>query len=47
MKPLVKSLFCQGLRELVTQEDFEGVRPMFEFQQKRIAKDSERRVTAV
>ncbi len=47
MKPLVKSLFCQGLKEFVTEEDFEDVRPLFEFQKKRIAQDPQRNVTAV
>ena len=47
MKPLVKSLFCQGLKELVTEEDFEGVLPLFEFQKKRIAQDPQRTITAV
>jgi hypothetical protein len=47
MKPLVKSLFCQGLKELVTEEDFEGVLPVFEFHKKRIAQDPQRTITAV
>ena len=47
MKPLVKSLFCQGLEELVTEADFEEVRPIFEFQRKRIAEHPEKRVTAL
>jgi len=47
MTPLVKSLFCQGLKELVTEEDFEGVLPVFEFQKKRIAQDPQRTITAV
>jgi hypothetical protein len=47
MKPIVKSLFCQGLEELGTQKDFEEVRPIFEFQRKGIAEDPEKRVTAL
>lgn len=47
MNPLAKTLFCQGLEELDTQEEFEQVRPIFEFQRKRIAEDPEKRVTAL
>jgi hypothetical protein len=47
MQPLVRSLFRQGLEELDTPEDFEEVRPVFEFQRKRVAENPERRVTAL
>ena len=47
MKPIVKSLFCQGLEALDTQKDFEEVRPLFAFQRKRIAEHPEKRVTAL
>ncbi len=47
MQPLVKSLFRQGLEELDTPEDFERVRPVFEFQRKRVAENPERRVAAL
>ena len=47
MQPLAKNLFRQGLADLDTREDFEQVRPVFEFQRKRIAQDPERRVTAL
>jgi hypothetical protein len=47
MQPLVKSLFRQGLADLHTREDFEQVRPMFEFQRKRIEENPERTVTAL
>jgi hypothetical protein len=47
MQPLVRSLFRQGLEELDTPEDFEEVRPVFEFQRKLVAENPERRVTAL
>jgi len=47
MNPLAKTLFCQGLKELDTPEEFEEVRPIFELQQKRLAEDPERRASAL
>jgi len=47
MNPLAKTLFCQGLKELDTPEEFEEVRPLFEFQRKRLAEDPERRASAL
>ena len=47
MNPLAKTLFCQGLKELDTREEFEEVRPVFEFQRKRLAEDPERRARAL
>ena len=47
MNPLAKTLFCQGLKELDSPEEFEEVRPLFEFQRKRLAEDPERRASAL
>ncbi|MEW6440663.1 MAG: hypothetical protein AB1640_06955 [bacterium] len=46
MGPLTRSLFCQGLNALAIPEEFDEVRPVFEFQRRRLSEDPERRAGA-